>query len=303
MKHSFESVCIDFFNNEYKAQSKKTLEDTFYDKMIPFFKGCYVEDLTDIDYRNWKNSIDSKYSNNYKRRLHYSMVAFFDYMIKLDLVSYNIPRKVGNFKMENIKVKHNVYSYKEFKLFIKNIDNIIYRVFFEFMYFTGCRPGEAMALKFSDLTYRIININKTISEHAVNGSRVINSPKTYSSVRDIELDYKLYKNILLLKKYYIKKYNSNIDFYIFGGIKPLAPTTINKYKVKACNKCGLIPIKLHEFRHSHATMLYEYGIDNKSIQERLGHSDIATTLNIYIHNNKRNEKRVLRILNFLNYFL
>ena len=185
---------------------------------------------------------------------------------------------------------------KEFKKFIKCVDNNVYKQFFYLMYFTGTRPGEAIALKFSDLYFNEISINKEISEHCINGSRIIDTPKSMSSVREITIDKKLKKSILKLKKLYI---NCDKNYFIFGGIKPLAPTTINRYKLKACKKAKLNPIKLHEFRHSHASLLYTNNIDLQTIKERLGHSSINTTSNIYVHLTKKHEKRVLRALNLM----
>ena len=92
------------------------------------------------------------------------------------------------------------------------------------------------------------------------------------------------------------------DYFIFGGSKPLAPTTINRYKIKACKKSNLIPIKLHEFRHSHATMLVEKKLMIKEVSRRLGHSNTNITLNTYTHTNKMQEKKVIKTLNFLRLF-
>lgn len=153
-----------------------------------------------------------------------------------------------------------------------------------------------MALKFSDLNNRILYMNKTINEH---GKREINSPKTLSSIRKIEIDRKLNKDLLKLKEKYS---NYNQDYFIFGGSKPLAPTTINRYKIKACKKSNLIPIKLHEFRHSHATMLVEKKLMIKEVSRRLGHSNTNITLNTYTHTNKMQEKKVIKTLNFLRLF-
>lgn len=168
------------------------------------------------------------------------------------------------------------------------------------MFFVGTRPGEAMALRFSDLGNYCVSINKTISEHSFNGSRIIDDPKSLSSYRTLSIDKKLYNNLLKLKKYYIEKYGiEDYDYYIFGGLKPLAPTTINRYKKNACFKANIRPIKLHEFRHSHATLLHSCNIPLQSIKERLGHSDIRVTMDVYVHLTDKNKKRITRILNLL----
>lgn len=80
-----------------------------------------------------------------------------------------------------------------------------------------------------------------------------------------------------------------------GGSKPLSATTINRYKLKACKLANIRPITLHQFRHSHATFLYNKGIDIHDISKRLGHSNSSITLNIYTHSTK--EKRVIKTLN------
>ena len=175
---------------------------------------------------------------------------------------------------------------------------------FIFMFFTGARPGECMALKFSDLDYCSVSINKTISEHSFNGLRVVDDPKSMSSYRNIEIDKKLYYELLKLKEYYIKKYNDkNFNYYIFGGVKPLAPTTINRYKKEACNKMNIRPIKLHEFRHSHASLLNSSNISLQQIKERLGHSNVNVTSSVYVHLTNKHKKRITRILNLSRLFL
>ena len=203
--------------------------------------------------------------------------------------------------MDYVKTKMYHYSIKEFKKFIKFVNNDIYKTFFTFLYYTGVRPGEAMALKFSDLNYKEISINKTIDEHTnESGIREVGTPKTLSSVREFKLDNFLYKDLLKLKQIYINKYNDkNYDYYIFGGVKPLAPTTINRHKIKACNMADLRPIQLREFRRSHATLLYNMNVPMQLIKERLGHSDINTTMKYYVDVEKTKEKRVIRTLNLI----
>jgi integrase len=89
--------------------------------------------------------------------------------------------------------------------------------------------------------------------------------------------------------------------FIFGGIKPLSPTTINRRKLEACEKANIRPITLHQFRHSHATLLLQKGIMINEVSRRLGHSKTSTTLDIYSHTDLTQEKRVLNTLNSLRF--
>lgn len=288
---------LKYIINKRKIQSYNTLKDKTERNIIPHFSNFNIYNITEKDYIDWQNEIETRnYSNSYNNSLHYIMTNFFEFMIKYYGIKKNIPKLVGNFKQKQEIKQYNTYNIKQFKNFIKNIDNEIYKQFFNLLFFTGLRPGEAMALKFSDLNNRILYVNKTINEH---GKREINSPKTLSSIRKIEIDRKLNRDLLKLKE----KYNNyNQDYFIFGGSKPLAPTTINRYKVKACKKSNLIPIKLHEFRHSHATMLVEKKLMIKEVSRRLGHSNTNITLNTYTHTNKMQEKKVIKTLNFLRLF-
>lgn len=304
MKLRFEDAYISYLEYiEYrqKNQSKRTLKERFKNKILPFFKDYNIYEIKESDYLKWQNEIEIyNYSNNYKSNIHYLMTKFFDYLIKYYEVEKNIPRIVGNFKLKNEIKEYNIYTPNEFKQFIKCVDNSIYKQFFNLMFYTGSRPGEAMALRFSDLNNRILFINKTIDEH---GSREKDLPKTRTSVRKIEIDFKLNRDLLKLKKLYNNKYKlNNYDYYIFGGIKPLSPTTINRHKKEACRKANLNPIKLHEFRHSHATMLVERKLMIKEISRRLGHSNANITLNTYTHAEKRHEKKVIKTLNFIRLF-
>lgn len=287
---------LDYVKLKQKIQSYNSIVGKFQRNILPYFKDFKINDIQFIDYLNWQKLIEEKnFSYNYKKNLHLIFSAFLDFCINCYGLKINVAKQVGNFSKKNILKKEiSFYTYEEFKKFSDAFDNLIYKYFFEFMFFTGARPGEAMALKFSDLKSNYITINKTIDEH---GKREFSTPKTISSYRTICIDNDLLLKLKKLKKLYCNIYNSEIDFYIFGGIKPLAPTTINRYKINACKKAKLKPIRLHDFRHSHATLLIDNGIPINEVSRRLGHSSIVTTLNVYVHNNLDNEKRVLSTLN------
>ena len=300
-KEAYENWKI-YGSKHHKKQSFDTMSYKFNLRILPFFKDYNLEDITSSDILAWQEYILTfNFSNNYNFSLYYILSSFLEYCSVFYNFDKTIIMKVGNFRKKYEETKKDFYNLKEFNLFIKNLDNNIYKQFFYLMFFTGTRPGEAMALKFSDLRGDYIYITKTISEH---GKREIDTPKTNSSIRKIRIDKVLKNDLLGLKIYYDKLYNkSNYDYFIFGGMKPLAPTTINRYKLKACQKANLRPITLHQFRHSHATLLLHNGIIINEISRRLGHSNPSITLNIYTHTDLTQEKRVLSTLNSLRFNL
>lgn len=273
---------------------KKRLE-----KVSNYFYDQRINSITKKDILNFKISLeDENYSYSYKKALYYALNEFFEYLVLYDYIDDNIVKKVGNFKNKEPNKKYNYWTYEEYKRFIDNCEEQIYKSLYSFLFFTGCRLGESLALTFNDIENNTIKIDKTITKEFYNGKRIITTPKTKKSNREIHIDNYLIKELYNLMQIYKNKYSYfDNDFYIFGGIKPLAPTTVERKKNLICEKISLKKIKLHEFRHSHATLLLQNNIPIKDVAERLGHSDITLTLNIYTHVSKDKEKRTLQILN------
>lgn len=292
-----------------KPQSIRSIKSRINNYVLPYFKKYNIEDIDPKKYIEWQEQIESRnFSYKYKKTLHYTMVSIFNYAKLFYNYDNNIPSKVGNFNnCYNIPREVNVWDYEEFKLFNKAIEktkindsDIIYKTLYSFMYFTGCRLGECLALTFEDLNDDVININKTISKEFINGKRQITTPKTKKSIRKIHIDYTLKNELNNLREYY-----SNItdlfqeNWYIFGGKEPLSPTTVERRKNLYCEIANIKKIRLHDFRHSHASLLLSSGVPISAISERLGHSDITTTMSVYIHLIPKDEERVLTAINTL----
>lgn len=291
---------INYIELKLKFQSVRKIKSRFENHILKYFYEYRLSDIKEIDYLNWQLCIEKEsYSYSYKKSLHFAMVSFLNYCMKYCGLEKNIASRVGCFKnKDNISMHSDFYTLEEFNKFIKYIDNNIYRQFFIFMFFTGARPGETMALRFSDLIDSHISINKTISKELKNGSRVINAPKTKSSNRIIAIDERLNYDLLKLKEYYQNDYNNySYDYYIFGGKKPLSFTTLTRHKNNACQLANIKQIRLHDFRHSHATLLVQNNLMINEISRRLGHSNVSITLNTYVHTNLEQEKKVINTLN------
>lgn len=154
--------------------------------------------------------------------------------------------------------------------------------------YAGLRIGEVCALKWIDIDIneRIIKVSKTIQrlkndkENQSKTRLIISKPKTNSSTR-----YVVIPQILLE---YIKKYQSifhindqNI-FIVTQSTKLPDPRNIQRRFIKVCRKCQF-ETNFHILRHTYATNCIKYGVDVKTLSEMLGHANISTTLNRYVH--------------------
>ena len=151
---------------------------------------------------------------------------------------------------------------------------------------TGMRIGEICALKWSDIDteYGIFSIRRTIERIYIveNNERrtelLIGPPKTVSSVRDIPISRQLLR---LLKP--LKRISCEENFFLTNSTVPLEPRSYRAYYLSLLKKLGIKRVKFHGLRHSFATRCIESGCDYKTLSAILGHSDISTTLNLYVH--------------------
>lgn len=161
---------------------------------------------------------------------------------------------------------------------------------------TGMRIGEICALTWDDIDIDngIIHIRKTIQRIYIldNGVRhtelVIDTPKTANSIRDIPIT----KNLLSVLKPLRKVVND--EFYVLtNDSAPTEPRTYRNYYKKLIAKLNIPPIKFHGLRHSFATRCIESHCDYKTVSVILGHSNISTTLNLYVHPNYEQKKKCI----------
>lgn len=161
---------------------------------------------------------------------------------------------------------------------------------------TGMRIGEVCALKWSDidLTDQVIRINRTIQRiYVIEGGKrrtelILDTPKTKNSIRDIPLT----KDLLVIIKAFSKIVNPEY-FVLTNEEKPTEPRTYRSYYKNLMDKIGLPVIKFHGLRHSFATRCIENKADYKTVSVLLGHSNITTTLNLYVHPNAEQKRNVI----------
>lgn len=169
--------------------------------------------------------------------------------------------------------------------------------------YSGMRIGEVCALQWNDIDFedRVIKVNKTIqriyigddAEGKMKTEVIISTPKTRTSQREIPIVPKLFKKLKDFAKI------CRPDYYICSGTTtPIEPRTYRNYYRKRLEEYGLPYLKFHGLRHTFATQLIASNADVKTVSTLLGHSNITTTLNTYVHPSKEDKCHALSKLRF-----
>ena len=237
----------------------------------------------------WKNSLGQE---DYATKTKNTCISYVRSVFKFASDIYgiqNIGVVLKNFKntQDEIMSEMQVWSVDEFNRFIECVDNPLYKLFFITLFRTGARRGEIIALQCKDL----IEADKSIYIHGSqrNTTTGIKSTKT-GAKRYVRLDDDLFNQLLNLKHEFKKG-------YLFGGDSACTPTTIDRYFDDGIKKSGVKRIRLHDLRHSHATMLINAGVNIVAVSKRLGHSDINQTLKTYTHLLKDTDDKMMEYIN------
>lgn len=282
----------------------------FKNHILKQLGNIYLDKLTVSQCQNAVNIWFKEAPKTFKRFVFYAS-KLINYGITMELMKRNPMKKVILPKVERDNSKFtNFYSKDELNTFLSDAKkyNFRYFIFFRLLAYSGMRKGECLALKWSDIDFKnkTININKSLASGENN--RLYLSPcKNKSSVRVLDMDS---KTMDYLKEWRTKqqremfKLGMNFlsdDNLIFANTKGTY-TVLSKpqrWNDAICKQYGLRHIKVHGFRHTHASLLFDAGVSMKDVKERLGHSDITTTMNIYTHVTKKEAKTTA--VNFASY--
>lgn len=165
----------------------------------------------------------------------------------------------------------------EFETFLETVDDKPEaKMAFQFLYWTGMRIGELLALTYNDINLeeKTVSVNK--SYQRLKGKDVITRPKTPKSIR-----------VITLPDFLVEEFQEYCS-HLYGIMKHERLFRFTKSYMEHCmvngiEKSGVKRIRLHDLRHSHASMLVDMGVAPLEIAERLGHEKVETTLNTYSH--------------------
>ena len=291
---------------------------TFVYHILPMFKDVRIDRLTVAMLQEWKVSMEERLTAKQTRLLlgtkqhtYHNFNAMLNYAVNMEYLPKNPLSKVGNFTdTASIKKEIQYYTAQEFQQFInaakeyagerevkyKDLSEWDYYVFFSIAFYTGLRKGEIHAAKWSDINGKYISVKRSVMLTRIGEDRET-SPKNKSSIRTLQMPLPLIKILDTHKKRQSQLKSFSDEFRICGGEVHLRDSTISGRNAKFAKLSGLKRIKIHEFRHSHVSILANEGINIQEISRRLGHAKIEMTWNTYSHLYPREEERAVEVLN------
>ena len=265
--------------------------------ILPYFGDYNIAQITPLDINSFVNTLQSKqtmFQNRLNKPLSNRTIDKL-YKITHTIVKYAYTTDIINsdpFSKAPLKLKKEVkeddkhyYTIQEYKLLQKELkkEPVEKQLIVELAVQTGLRRSEIFGLKWKDIDLKdkTININKT--RQKINGTMQVLPTKTGSSSRIISMPPSMVE--------LFRSYKNNNEF-IFNNVDYDCFTSWFRYWQQ---RHGLPRIKFHDLRHTHATLLLQKGVDVKTIQKRLGPSDISTTLNIYADSVKELDQKAAAI--------
>lgn len=194
------------------------------------------------------------------------------------------------------KPKRKSYDDEQTKILLENlellsVEDTKYKVAIILTIFTGVRLGELMGLEWQDVDFKngIISINRS-SQYLSDMGVFTKTPKTESSIREIAIpefiislleEYKLWYEDQ--KSIYGELWTNSDRLFVQADGKPMHPSSISKWFVRYVSTIGLPVINFHGLRHTNASLLVAQNVDIAVVSARLGHAQISTTLDFYVH--------------------
>lgn len=300
---TFKDLCEYYFEKRKKMKKSTSVQNDLYSLKkfeglndLPVFM-IKSEDISAILEKMEQDGAKPSYIN----KIHATIAKVFIFAMDEELIYMNPMRNVHKIRRpDELLPEMQFWNYAEFSQFINGIDRVKdeeYYVLFTFLYYMGCRKGEALALKWEDVNFvnQVVRINKTITQQLRGCNYKLTPPKTKKSIRSIKMPQAV---IQVLKERYDEQCRIpefEPCWFVMGGEKPLGLKYIgSKFKDYAI-KAGVKVIRIHDLRHSHASLLINNGANIKAISSRLG-DNVDTVLSVYTHLFQETEDELVRII-------
>lgn len=247
-------------------------------KILPYFGKRKITEITQADILAWQKDIKKGgYEDTYLYTINSQLSAIFNHAVRVYDLPSNPCQKVKSMGKKQAK-EMNIWTQEQFEQFLPHVKDKPYSYYgFLIFFWTGLRLGELLALTVGDidLDKKTLTVNKSCQY--LNGERVITPPKTEKSNRVIPLPNSLVEE---LREYFNRRYGIMDSDVIF----PVTKSYFENEMRRGARLAGLEKIRIHDLRHSHASMLIsKMNIPIIAVSRRLGHEKVSITMDTYGH--------------------
>lgn len=301
---TLEEAFYDYIDNKKNKVKKQTYLKEY--NLFRHLKPLEKNKINDIDlsrYRKLRNHINNlPFSVNHKNKILRLLKNILLYSNKYYNTSDSVIKFIETFKdANNIKKEMDFFTYEEYKKFDNVINDHKYHTLFEILYYMGLRQGELLALTWNDINFKkkTISITKTLTTKIKGENWTISSPKTKNSIGVLPMTQNVYNDLKMMLNSAKQYSDFKNEWFVFGNSEPFKETTIQKKKNDYCKEANLKQIRIHDFRHSCASLLINKGASIVLVSKYLRHSNVSITLNTYAHLYKSELENMTDILNKL----
>ena len=260
--------------------------------ILPYFGQLKLNEITPVTVRNWQTELlnhPSNYKETYLKTIHNQLSAIMNFACRFYGLRVNPVKQCGAIGKKQAGTMRfwTLKEYTEFERAISN--NMLSHTIFSLLFWSGMRSGELLALEPEDFNFGTQTIQISKNYARLNGKDLLLPPKTPKSNRRIILPLVV---CAILQQYIDTLPKESSKQRLF----PVTKKWLSQELKRSIEASGVKLIRVHDLRHSHASLLVELGCSPILISERLGHEDIKTTLQTYSHLYPNKQKEVVFML-------
>ena len=287
--------------NQHRRDGSNGTVENGQEKLLEEFSGVSLNKIKRSEYQIFINDLLSGENHNYAKntvdRIHGNMMHIMNNAVENDELEKNILKGIQITKEEESKILYLNKGEVEKLLDAAESEDMFKRVMIIVLLRTGLRSGELLGLQWSDIDLK----KKTLEVSRQRTIRGLGPPKTVSSYRSMFLDdvtidvLKRYKEWQDSNKEHNPYYIESDYVMVIESGKKFYYSQPQYLMMMMLKSAGLPPRQsTHLLRHTHAVLLLEAGVDIKTVSRRLGHKNIQTTANVYLHVSDNHEKNSMK---------
>lgn len=266
----------------------KTYRDRI--KYIGMFDKIKLKDMDAIHYQKWRaEMMKVGISNSYKNEIQKFLKIVINWAVKT--YGFNMNKFYGRMEpftsASDIKKEMDFYTLEEFNQFISSAPNLQIKCMYETLYYCGLRRGEARGLQWKDVNWndKRLSVTKQAVTHGSENSTYyeLTKPKTQKSNRILPIAEILFKDLKQLYEQQKQFAEFNEEWFIFGNFIPITFYQMRHRNIEIARDAQIKRIRLHDFRHSCASLLINNNANIAVVSQFLGHASIEETLDTYTH--------------------